>query len=361
MSKNKKVALIGSVGVPANYGGFETLVDNIIGDNCSEGIDYTVYCSSKAYSKKLKKYKGAKLKYLPFKANGIQAIIYDAISILDALIYADILVILGVTSSFLLPLIKLFSTKKIIVNVDGLSFTRDKFSFFQRLYLKTSFRIAVKSADVIVADNKAIQEFIKDGFGKSAILIEYGGDHALGKNIANEELISREYSIEKGKYAFSLCRIEPENNVHLTLEAFKLAGKPLVFIGNWDCNEYGKKLYKKYSKFDNIRLIKPIYDTNILSVFRSYASVYIHGHSVGGTNPSLVEIMFFNVPIISFDVIYNRYTTENKAHYFKDIEELKELIEKPSSFFIQNSLNMNKIAIRRYTWSIISSKYEKCY
>lgn len=361
MSKKKQVALIGSVGVPANYGGFESLVENIIGDNCSENIDYTVYCSTKAYSEKQKIYKGAKLKYLPFKANGIQAIIYDAVSIFNALKHADVLVVLGITSCFLLPFIKIFSKKKIIVNVDGLCFLRDKFSYFQKLYLRKSLNITIKYADVIIADNKAIQEFIKDNFNKSATLIEYGGDHALSDNLVNENKIIDEYSIDKGNYAFSLCRIEPENNVHVTLEAFKQTGKKLVFIGNWEKNEYGRKLYVEYSKYNNISLIKPIYDTNILSVFRNNASMYIHGHSVGGTNPSLVEMMFFNVPIISYDVIFNRYATEDKAHYYKTIDELKLLLNKEVDFFRENAKEMNSIASRRYLWSIISSKYEACY
>lgn len=357
----KKVALIGSVGVPANYGGFETLVENIIGDNCSENIEYTVYCSSKAYSKRLPYYKKAKLKYFPVKANGVQAIIYDAISIFDSLRYADVLVILGITSCFLLPFVKLFSKKKIIVNVDGLEFKRDKFNFIKKWYAKVSFSIAVKWADVIIADNRAIQEYIKNDRHRDSELIEYGGNHSLVNNVVKGDEILIKYNLLNLDYAFSLCRIEPENNVHITLEAYKQSGLPLVFIGNWDKNEYGRALWSKYSVFDNINLIKPIYDLNILSVFRKNALVYIHGHSVGGTNPSLVEMMFYNVPILSFDVVYNRYTTENKAHYFKDINELISLISNNGIDFKQNAVDMNEIANRRYKWSIISSKYEALY
>ena len=120
-------------------------------------------------------------------------------------------------------------------------------------------------------------------------------------------------------YAFKVCRIEPENNVHLILEAFyKYPLLNIVLVGNWNNSVYGKQLKLQFESFENIYLLEPIYDQNILNQLRSNCYLYIHGHSAGGTNPSLVEAMYLELPIIAYDINYNRETTSNKALYFKD-------------------------------------------
>jgi glycosyltransferase involved in cell wall biosynthesis len=111
----------------------------------------------------------------------------------------------------------------------------------------------------------------------------------------------------------------------------------------------------KYSVFDNIDIIDPIYDINTLSVLRSSCSFYVHGHSAGGTNPSLVEMMHFSKTIFAFDCNYNRASTENNANFFKDLDELIQLIN--SSASLGNGSNMKEIACRRYTWKIVRQQY----
>ena len=166
MKENKKVAIIGTVGVPANYGGFESLVENILGENASPDIAYTVYCSSKNYDSKLSEYKKAKLKYIPLDANGAQSIIYDIISLLQANCNNDIIVILGVSGCIFLPIYRMFSRKRIIINIDGLEHKRDKWGKWAKRFLKFSEKMAVKYADVIVTDNKGIQDYVKNEYGK---------------------------------------------------------------------------------------------------------------------------------------------------------------------------------------------------
>ena len=116
-----------------------------------------------------------------------------------------------------------------------------------------------------------------------------------------------------------VCRIEPENNVHVVLKAFaQLPEKTFVMVGNWNNSEYGKSMKADYGNYSNIHLLDPIYDQVKLDKLRSNCLVYIHGHSAGGTNPSLVEAMYLGRPVIAFDVSYNCVTTENKALYFKN-------------------------------------------
>ena len=131
-----KLAIIGTVGVPAKYGGFETLVHYLV-KNLNKRLDITVYCSEKSYSEeeRVPTWNGAKLHYIPLKANGLQSIIYDLWSILHALRYADTLLILGVSGCMFLPIIKMFSKKRIIVTIDGLEWRRPKWNWFAKRFL----------------------------------------------------------------------------------------------------------------------------------------------------------------------------------------------------------------------------------
>lgn len=358
-----KVSIIGTVGVPASYGGFETLVENILGDNCSPEIAYSVYCSSKSYPEKLKTYKGAELIYIPFKANGSQSILYDMISMLYAAFHADVLLVLGVSGCLFLPVLRLLCRKKLIVNIDGLEHQRDKWSKPVRIFLKYSEKAAVKYADRVIADNKGIQDYVRKEYGKEASLIAYGGDHVQCEITENCKMkILQKYALKEEAYCLSLCRIEPENNVHLVLEAFVTLPYELVFIGNWQKSDYGLSLYKKYSKYENLHLLDPIYDIQVLYVLRENCLYYIHGHSAGGTNPSLVEAMFFGKPIFAFDVVYNRETTEGRACYFSSVKELRRLVDTGTQSILKKKGDcMSEIASRRYVWKYIARQYEALY
>lgn len=354
----KKIAIIGIVGVPANYGGFETLVENIIGENASEDVEYTVFCSSKIYEDHRESYKGAKLKHIGLDANGIQSTLYDIMATLRTSNKYDIALVLGVSGCLFLPFFRLWFRNKLIVNIDGLEHKRGKWGTFAKWFLKQSEAMALRFADVIIADNKGIQDYVTDTYHKPSALIAYGGDH-VKRQVPDEKTaeILKQYGVEKGNYAISVCRIEPENNCHVILEAFAKTDRKLVYIGNWEKNEYGKDLKRRYSGFKNINIHTPEYDLDTLYALRSNAAMYIHGHSAGGTNPSLVEAMFFGKPILAFDVVYNRATTDGKAYYFKDCKQLEELLKRQGL----DGEVMKEVAQRKYTWKRIASQYEDLY
>lgn len=357
-----KVAIIGTVGVPANYGGFESLVEQLIRHNANEDLQYAVYCSKNSYPDQRWVYHGAKTEYIGLNANGIQSIPYDIISLIKASRNSDVILILGVSGCAFLPIFRFFSKKKLIINIDGLEHRRDKWNKWVRKFLKFSEKQAVKYGDVIVTDNKGITDYVTDEYGKYSELIAYGGDHVLTEidEVLTEKVL-KEYGLEENGYALGICRIEPENNVHLILEAFEKAKKKIVFIGNWTKGDFGRQLAEKYNCSQYIRITPAIYDLDVLNVLRSNCNLYLHGHSAGGTNPSLVEAMFFAKPIIAFDCIYNRESTENKAHYFKYVDELKTIVTTPPSEFQENAKNMAEIANRRYKWETIAKQYEQLY
>ncbi len=346
----KKVAVVGTVGLPACYGGFETLVENLT-LNASSDVSYTVFCSSKSYENKLSEHNGANLTYIPLQANGAQSIPYDILSLMKCwFIKPDVTLVLGVSGCVFLPFYCLFSKSKVVTNIDGLEWKRDKWHPLVKKFLKFSEKIAVRFSDVVICDNQAIGDYVTNEYGCNNEIIAYGGDHVITGN---------SQAVEKEDFYFSLCRIEPENNVEMILEAFSKTSERLKFVGNWDSSPFGQSLKKLYSQFANIEIVDPIYDLQKLYELRKACKGYLHGHSAGGTNPSLVEAMHFGMPILAFDCSFNRYSTEDKAMYFDSSESLISLIDDETSIsFIENAQHMLEVARRRYTWKEITSLYE---
>ena len=353
-----KVAIIGTNGLPGRYGGWDQLLNHLT-LILKNKFSFVVYTSSYNAVKGLKEFNGARLKIVPLKANGMQSIFYDGMSLIHAAICYDVLLVLGTSGCIFLPFIKLFK-KKIILNPDGQEWKRGKWSKPVKWFLVISERFGIKYADVIIADNKKIQEYLFTTYKIKSILIEYGGDNATFIPISQATM--NKYSIIPNQYAFKVCRIEPENNIDLILEAFKDSKLPFILIGNWNFSQYGKNTRKKYSKYENLKLLDPIYDQKCLDELRSNCGIYIHGHSVGGTNPSLVEAMYLGLCCVVYNVDYNVETTENSAIYFSSAGELQKIINE----FEKNGINvavykskMREIAKRRYTWDVIIEKYSK--
>ncbi|AQZ51038.1 DUF1972 domain-containing protein [Martelella mediterranea] len=355
-----RIAIIGTVGVPACYGGFETLVDNLLEYNELSSLPHTltVYCSKLAYERRLDTYRGARLVYIPLKANGAQSIPYDVWSLLSAIRGgADTLLLLGVSGAIALPLIRFFTRTRIVTNIDGLEWRREKWGRFQRWFLKLSEALAVRHSHVVISDNGAISEYVEREYGKTPSTIAYGGDHA----IRPDPIPLNEVELPL-RYAFNVCRIEPENNVHMMLEAFEHRNDiPLVCVGNWDRSAYGQELKRRYADASGIRILDPVYDVGKLRTLRENASFYIHGHSAGGTNPSLIEAMQFGVPVFAFDCAFNRHSTEDKALFFKSAADLVELLEGTDAETMkQVGAEMRRISEARYTWSVVAKSYFDC-
>lgn len=351
------IAVLGTVGVPAKYGGFETLVDNLVRYHSRQSLPHnlSIYCSSRSYESKPVSYHSASLIYLPFKANGIQSIIYDAVSIINSIRRRnDAVLLLGVSGAIILPLFRLLSNGKLVTNIDGIEWRRAKWTGLAKAYLRFSEAMAVKYSHVVVADNEAIADYVRSTYGKSCLVIAYGGDHATDEHSFDE----REIKLPES-FALGLCRIEPENNISMILEAFsKMPNESLVFVGNWSDSKYGRDLYSSYSTYDNLHLMDPVYDPGTLRHIRSSASAYIHGHSAGGTNPALVEMMHFGIPIFAHGCIFNRFTTEGNAIYFDSIQDLiTQFKQLKPTVVVDVGRKMKEIAQRRYTWKEVGRLY----
>lgn len=221
----KRVAVIGSQGVPPKYGGFETLVDNILANANRDKVEYTVFCSRPDIATDLTTYRGSRMRYVNMHAHGISSIPYDILSMMKAARHYDAILVLGVSGCIFLPMLRLYSRAKIIVNIDGLEHKRDKWESMAKRFLKFSLDTCIRFAHEVVSDNKGIQDFVRETYGREARLIAYGGDHAI-RDISEQrqQAILDYYNLTPEHYDLSICRIEPENNCHITLEAYAMAG-----------------------------------------------------------------------------------------------------------------------------------------
>lgn len=364
MDRKKKVAIIGTNGIPSRYGGFETLAE-YLARNLNNDYDLYCYCAKTPKDKRLNTFFNTKLIYIPFKANGLQSMIYDAISIIHAFIYFDVLVILGFSGVFAFPLKLFFKRKKIVFNIGGIEWQKVRgkkaFSKIEVLSKKVFERVCIHFSDNIVVDNLELWKYVKQTYNIESVLAEYGGDHAVYHTVTQETM--RKYPFLSQKYDFSISRAQEDMNIHILLDAYKnIPDRTLVVVSNWNTSEYGKHLKEIYdNKYPNIVLQDAIYQLDELNIIRSNTEIYFHTHSLCGTAPSLTEAMSLGLPVVCFDVATNRATTEEKSFYFKNSNELIEIIKIITSDQLENlGKTMKKIAQRRYTWNRIVQIYKDC-
>jgi glycosyltransferase involved in cell wall biosynthesis len=342
----KKVVLIGTNGVPAHYGGIETLAEYLTRD-LNEDYDLYCYCSKTPKEKQLEYYHNTKLIYVPMKANGWQSILYDGWTILRSLCEHDVLVVLGCSCPPAL-FFKIFTKKHIVLNAIGGKETEK----VRGLKLFGKLEVAIKKcmegmqaryADYIIIDNSANVEIFEKKHHVKALLAEYGGDHAVAEPITEDAI--KKYPFLKGQYDVTVSRAQEDMNIHIVIDAYKqVPERTVVIVSNWQKSEYGQKLYADNAgKYENIILLNATYDQKELNTIRSNAALYLHTHSMCGTAPSLVEAMCLNLPVVCFKVPTNLETTEHKSVYFESVPELVEILkgrsfeDNPASGFVASS------------------------
>ena len=356
-SKKYTVSLVGSVGIPARYGGFETFAENLV-YNTDSVFNWVVYCSKSTYKKQIISsiFNNTRLRYSSFSANGWQSLFYDSISILKSLRNSDLIFVLGVSGAFIFPFVKLFSSVPIVLNPDGLEWRRRNNRSLWWHTLSFLYRIGIKYADYVVCDNELTARFVSRLFKRETIVIGYGGDT---KSIIRSESKVECYFDIPNNYDLTIARIVPENNIHIILEAYsKISNRNIVVIGNFENSSYGRDLKHLFKEYSNIFLISSIYDVEELNRIRDNANLYIHAHSCGGTNPSLVEAMYHKKCIVAYDVLFNKIVTNYRALYFKSADDLISLILNVNEEQIgEVEKAMFSISEEKYTWKKISDQY----
>lgn len=360
----KKVVLIGTNGIPAHYGGIETLAEYLARD-LNEDYDLYCYCSKTPKEKQLKEYRNTTLIYTNWRANGWQSIFYDGFTILRSLFKYDVLVVLGCSCPPALWLKVLFH-KPIVLNAIGGKETEKvrgakMFGKIEVAIKKWMEGIQAHYADYVIIDNAANVELFEKKHHVKALLAEYGGDHAVAEPVTPEML--NKYPFLNGKYDVTVSRAQEDMNIHMVIDAYKqVPERTVVIVSNWQKSEYGQNLYAENAgKYPNIILLNAIYDQKELNTIRSNAALYLHTHSMCGTAPSLVEAMYLGLPVICFKVPTNLETTEHKSIYFETVPELVDALHELNDDTIdQLKKDMKEIANRRYYWERISGIYKEC-
>jgi glycosyltransferase involved in cell wall biosynthesis len=356
-----KLAIIGTRGLPARYSGFETFVMQVSPLIAKLGHEVLVIGSSvdrPAEDDDEPLPPGVTTRNLPLRANGIASIPYDVASFATVCRWADAVLLLGVSAGPFVPIMQRFTRRgRLVVNVDGLEYRRAKWSPTAKRYLAFAENLAIRGARHIVADNTGIANIIQQTYRRSSTIIAYGNDHVAP--IGDDErrgILESKFGLQPGGYLLTIARIEPENNIDMMVEAAAAKSAiPYVVVGNFSASSYGQKLVERYKGSSTIRLIPANYDPMVLAALRSGCAAYLHGHSVGGTNPSLVEVLPYARPIIACDCSFNRYTLSDNGAYFGSTEELSDLLQAGDFERYTPPVSLQKDA--RYQWQGIAEQY----
>lgn len=351
-----KLAIVGAHGLPAKYGGYCTLAEYMAVYR-PEDFDVTVYCAADEYAEHPNMYKGVHLEWVKYPARGIKAWQFHTYGIKHALANgADKILLCGPNGGFTLPFYGKYR-ERFYLNVGGVEWQRNKYNWIMRKIMRLLMKSAVRSSAHLVADNVGMHEYYIVEYGRNdSVVIAYGGDQAKEEEITDET--RKKYPFVDGKFALAIARIQSDNNTEMLLEAFKDGPMPLVYIGNWNVTEWSKELRQKYTNNPNLILLDAIFDIPLLNQIRSHCSLYIHGHSAGGTNPSLVEAMHLGVPLLCCDNGFNNNTTFHKAFYFKSTEDIKKILKNTSEEeFTNEAATMKELAIQHYKWETIVKQY----
>ncbi|PDS23413.1 DUF1972 domain-containing protein [Flavobacterium branchiophilum] len=320
-----KIAILGTRGIPNFYGGFEQFAENFALFLYEKGHDIYVYnSSSHPYKKKL--FNGVHIihQFDPEKHIGTAGqFIYDLNCILDTRKKKfDIILQLGYTSSSIWY--PLHPKKSIVItNMDGLEWKRSKYSKLVQKGLKFAERFAVNNSNYLISDSLGIQNYLMQKYQVNSEYIAYGASTFYADNAA----VLNDYNVEINNFNMIMARFEPENNFEIVLDGYvqSLTEMPILVIGNYN-NKYGNYLKKKYSKINKIRFLGSIYNLNTLNYLRFYSNIYFHGHSVGGTNPSLLEAMASGALVAAHNNEFNRGVLELNAYYFSNMADVINII-----------------------------------
>jgi calcineurin-like phosphoesterase family protein len=354
-----KIAILGTRGIPNHYGGFEQCAEYLALGLVKRGHDVIVYNShNHPYQKS--EWNGVKLIhcYDPESKLGTAGqFIYDLKCILDVRSRdVDIILQLGYTSSsawgWLLP-------KKTVVttNMDGLEWKRTKYSDKVKKFLLWAESLGVKYSDHLISDSIGIQNYLLSKYDVTSEFIPYGAD--VFENPDSKVL--KDYDLSEFGYDVLIARLEPENSIEIILDGVAQANtdRPFLVIGNHD-TKYGTYLKNKFAEFNSIRFIGGIYNMTKLNNIRYFSNIYFHGHTVGGTNPSLLEAMASNTLICANNNPFNKYILGNDALYFNTHEEVCEILVNPENtkgrlrhFVAGNQQKITDV----YTWDRIVDQY----
>lgn len=354
-----KLAILGTRGIPARYGGFETFAEQLATYLARHGISVTVFCPAR-FNKPDSLYHGITLRYV--KSSGLGSFsetIWDVRCLWKARREYDVIYMLGVGAGFATWIPRLYGAA-VWVNPDGLEWKRRKWTWLQRVYLAVAEFMSVLFSTMIIADAEAIAEYLHKRYPglKRVSRIAYGADIPVRK--PRSELL-KEWNLKPGSYYLVVCRLEPENHILEIVEGFEKSKtqRHLVIVGNMENHNSYVRAIRRH-KSDRIRFLGTVYDKTELSALRFFARAYLHGHSVGGTNPSLLEAMACSNLVIAHDNPFNREVLGNCGLYWSAPDEVASIVDAVDELGVDADRRREaavEIIRTRYTWDKIADAY----
>jgi len=352
-----RIGLLGTRGVPARYGGFETAAEEIGGRLAARGHQVIVYCRNPG--QRLRAYRGMELVNLPaIRSKSLETLSHTALSAIHAAFRSrpDVVVLFNPANGPFVPLLRAAGIRT-IVHFEGLDAKRAKWGRIGRAYYRSAERVSVRLADDVIADSAAIAAYIRVRHGRESTYIAYGAPILSPESDRLPAL-----GLEPGRYHLVVARFEPENNVHVMVEGYRRSGStlPLVVVGSAP-HASGYRARAVRSAGPNVRFLGAIWDQALLDQLYGHCATYLHGHSVGGTNPSLLRAMGAGAPIIAFDVVFNRETAGDVARYVRTPADVAAAImddeRDPSAATARGASGRARVA-RDYDWDDVARTYE---
>ena len=357
----KSLEILGTRGIPAQHGGFETFAEKLSIYLVERGWDVTVYCQTPGADKVYtEQWNGINLTHIPVNRTGaIGTVLFDIKSTILASKKDSLVLTLGYNTAILSIFYKL-NKRKNIINMDGIEWKRQKWGLIEKSWLLINELLGCWLGDHLIADHPTIATHLATRTNNSRItMIPYGAELISRAN--SDKILS--LGINPSEYALVIARPEPENSILEIVKAFskKKRGLSLIVLGNYypTENEYHHRV--KSSASSEVLFPGAIYDKNVVDELRFHARLYVHGHTVGGTNPSLVEAMGAAMPILAHDNAFNRWVTNNEAHYF----ESEDACARAFDYLLDNKQELRRLksaSLSRFettfTWDRILKQYE---
>ena len=364
-----KVVIAGSRGIPANYGGFETFAEELgVNLQARDGFDVSIICDAdqREVNNSLNEYKGVKLVYAKY-SKGRNPVLFYLHSFILAVRHSDIILTCGVGGGYWSFIPRLFN-KILVTNPDGVGWKRSKWSFLQKLALRTMYYTSVKFSNYFVCDSVGITALMKSKYSYSrSYTIEYGAYiNSFVDIFSNKvEKVLSHYGLESQGFHLVVSRLEPENNVDMIIKAYLKRKRKyqLVIVGNLQKTEFVRDLQRAAN--DDVIFLGGIYDKDELAIVRANALDYIHGHSVGGTNPSLLEALASANICVCHDNIFNREVVRDAGYFFESSDTLSDLIDvvekaNPTEFSQKRTASLDRVS-SYYNWDLIGDKYSVAF
>lgn len=320
-SNRLTIAMVGTRGVPAAYGGFETAIEEVGRRLAARGHDVVVY--TRGSERRDKEYLGMRVVHLPaIPVKQIETLSHSGLSTLHLLLRRrpDATFVFNAANAPFLPLLRL-RRAPVALHMDGLEWRRSKWGPRGKAYYRWAEQFGVRTADALIADAPGIADYYRHQFDVPTELIRYGApilEEPPARGVA-------ELDLAPGGYHLVVARFEPENHVLEIVQGYResAAKLPLVVVGSAPYSaEYTQEIQRVADSDDRIRLVGGVYDQDLLDALYANAVTYLHGHSVGGTNPSLLRAMGAGTAVIGFDVPFNREVLDGNGWFFRDAADV---------------------------------------